>query len=344
MIIKEVDSITSKDKFLQAGSRAEKQMAHYLSRAFKDAKDILVLNGIRLKSEDDSCQIDHLIIHKYGMIIIESKSVVGPVEINERNEWSRSEYNLGMASPVLQGKRQAAFLKKYLNESGLEPPHDPFKSLVRKITFDHVPVDVLVAISDKGDIRPHPSVDIDNVHKADVIPEKIEERISYYRRLDRVFSLDPTPTPLKMKLEAMNNIAQFLVKKHTPYVRDGRRQARQPKTVYDAPRSAARGITGKSQGPNRKRSVSVAQDQARGFVPASGKAGFRCKDCGNEVVRILWGRHGYYFSCSGCPNTMTAKGYCKECGQQSKLSKAGNRFYVKCEEHGKGDLFFTNPS
>jgi len=106
MIIKEVDSITSKDKFSQAGFKAEQKMAHYLSRAFKDNKDVLVLNGIRLQSDDDSIQIDHFIIHKYGMVIIESKSAVGTIEINEYGEWRRLGYNRGMASPVLQGERR----------------------------------------------------------------------------------------------------------------------------------------------------------------------------------------------------------------------------------------------
>jgi hypothetical protein len=62
VIIKEVDSITTTDKFSKAGFKAEEEMAHYLSRAFKDTKDILVLNGIRLESGNDSVQIDHLII------------------------------------------------------------------------------------------------------------------------------------------------------------------------------------------------------------------------------------------------------------------------------------------
>lgn len=313
MIIKEVDSITSKDKFSQAGFKAEQTLAHYLSRAFKDSKDILVLNGIRLKSDDDSAQIDHLVIHKYGMTIIENKSAVGTIEINEYGEWRRSEYNLGMASPVEQGKRQADFLKKYLNGSSLEPPHDPFKSLVRKITFEHVPVDVLVAVSDTGIINRHPTLNIDNIHKADMIPAKIEEKISYYRKLDRLWSLNPTPTPLKMNLELMNKIAQFLVKKHTPKVRDAHPQ--------------------------------VSQHRTSSTVPTQVKSEFACRACGSKNIGILYGRRfGYYFKCKECSKTMSIKRYCSKCGQQSKLRKDGNQFYIECKECGTSNLFFRNPS
>ena len=57
MIVKDVDSIITKDKFMNAGLNAEKRMAFYLQRAFKDDKDILILNGIRLESDGDSAQM-----------------------------------------------------------------------------------------------------------------------------------------------------------------------------------------------------------------------------------------------------------------------------------------------
>ena len=83
MIIKQPDKIVSDDKFSKAGYEAEKQMAFYLHRAFADEKHIAVLNGIRLQKDNDVCQIDHLIVHEYGMVIVESKSVTSKVKINE---------------------------------------------------------------------------------------------------------------------------------------------------------------------------------------------------------------------------------------------------------------------
>ena len=82
MIIKQPDKVISDDKFSKAGYEAEKQMAFYLHRAFADEEHIAVLNGIRLQKGNDVCQIDHLIIHEYGMVIVESKSVTSKVKIN----------------------------------------------------------------------------------------------------------------------------------------------------------------------------------------------------------------------------------------------------------------------
>lgn len=313
MIIKEVDSISTTDKFSKAGFKAEEKMAYYLSREFKDTKDILVLNGIRLESDNDSAQIDHLIIHKYGMIIVESKSVVGTIEINDHGEWHRLDYKRGMASPILQAQRQATFLRKYLNESELKPPHDTFKSLVRKITFDHVPVDVLIAISDTGIIHRPETFQIDEVHKADVIVGKIEEIIANYQHLDSIWSLTLTSTPLKISPALMNDIAQFLKEEHIPKAKDARLQVR--------------------------------QDKVASPVPPLVKREFTCRECGSKNISILYGRRfGYYFKCNKCGKTMSIKRYCSKCGQQSKLRKDRNQFYIECKECNTSTPFFKNPS
>lgn len=81
MILKEPDNLNTDDKFLKAGHAAEKQLAFYLQRAFGGDDKITVLNGIRLKKRKDVCQVNHLVIHEYGMVIVESKSVTSKVKI-----------------------------------------------------------------------------------------------------------------------------------------------------------------------------------------------------------------------------------------------------------------------
>jgi hypothetical protein len=70
---------------LRAGFEAERQMAHYLHRAFATSADLYVINDLRLvdpeQPEQDGspgvAQIDHLVLHRYGAFIVESKSVTG---------------------------------------------------------------------------------------------------------------------------------------------------------------------------------------------------------------------------------------------------------------------------
>ena len=49
-------------------------MAHYLKRAFGDTSDIYVFNDLRLLRRGEIAQIDHLVVHRWGFAIIESKA------------------------------------------------------------------------------------------------------------------------------------------------------------------------------------------------------------------------------------------------------------------------------
>jgi hypothetical protein len=117
MILKELDPFTGTEPYELAGRRAEEKMAFYLKREFGDTKDMYVLNGLRLEHGDDACQIDHLIVHRWGTVIIESKSVTTEVRINERDEWSRMIDGKwkGMPSPINQGKLQYRLMSHVLD-------------------------------------------------------------------------------------------------------------------------------------------------------------------------------------------------------------------------------------
>ncbi|MDD4985333.1 MAG: nuclease-related domain-containing protein [Dehalococcoidales bacterium] len=194
MIRKEVDENVGADKFSQAGLAAEKQMAFYLRRAFGDDHKISVLHDMRLEQNGDAAQIDHLIVHPYGMIIVESKSVVGSVTINPHGEWSRQFGGVtrGMHSPIRQAEMQAAFLQKFLNAFG--PPIPTL--LVFQRTYDKIPIDVLVAISDSGIIRRQGYSDPPNVCKADSIPEKIRRKVQSYSEGNSILGLSIKPPTL----------------------------------------------------------------------------------------------------------------------------------------------------
>ena len=66
MILKEIDGKANLNKIQKFGHDAEKQMAFYLKRAFQDKSDLVVINDLRIQMDDDTAQIDHLIIHKFG--------------------------------------------------------------------------------------------------------------------------------------------------------------------------------------------------------------------------------------------------------------------------------------
>lgn len=224
MIIKERDAAEHRDndELSRTGARAELQMAHYLRRSFGGSVDTLVLNDIRLEIEEDikeAIQIDHIVIHKHGLIIIESKSVIGRIAVNERGEWMRiwSGGSRGMPSPVLQAKRQAEMLHKVLRA---ECDNLLGKMLFGRLQkgFGKCPIEILIAISDEGIIDR--KKDIPELYKADQIPEQVQAILERHRKAARIvggnLSLTNSDGVMDFSEQERRNIATFLVEHHYP--------------------------------------------------------------------------------------------------------------------------------
>lgn len=200
MIRKELDPFQSDDKYARSGRAAEEQMAFYLKRFFERKPDIHVLNGIRLEQDRDAAQMDHLILHPYGVLIVESKSVQGRIQIKDDGQWIRwygEKQSKGMASPVTQARLQAEFLKTVLGRAARSDS-----------LFDAVPFDILVAISDQGVILWPKTGPLPDVCKADQVPEKLEARIG-------VLARPRNGLPL-LSPENTEKLLNFLVVSHRP--------------------------------------------------------------------------------------------------------------------------------
>ncbi len=55
--------------------------------------DIIVFSDIGIQMDDDISQMAHLVIHTFGVTIIESKSVTSEISSNEQGEWIRHYKN-----------------------------------------------------------------------------------------------------------------------------------------------------------------------------------------------------------------------------------------------------------
>ena len=198
--------ITPTDPRLRAGVEAERQMAHYLHRRFHDDPETHVLHGLRLEDREQPeqsgspgvCQIDHLVVHRWGMFIIESKSVSEEVRVRPDDtggdEWSRvyQGREVGMSSPIQQARRQSEFLRTFLERHREElfgRQSFGLRAIARLLTgkdhggFLDAPIQLMIAISDRGRIsrlggwkepqEPFPVF----VTKADLVPDKIAQEL-----------------------------------------------------------------------------------------------------------------------------------------------------------------------
>lgn len=312
MIIKPYEARDARDPRLKAGVRAEKQMAHYLDRHFKDSDRFLVLHDLRFEFEGDTAQIDHLVIHPFGVAIIESKSVSTAVRINHLGEWERQWKSswMGMPDPLLQGERQGKLLRLLLYSRETELL-DRFLMGTIQGTFTFMAVDVFAAISDDGRIERAGKKQAPNARKADSIPRAVEEVVDRHRRDNRLLgnglaALVNAPRDFN-KVESLR-IARFLHARHRVLNEPPPEEIVEVAVPKAIPAPAA-----PTAGPVPGREITV-----------------RCKSCGGRELEAMIGKYGPYAKCRSCGKNTAVREACEACRTQVYLSRDGAGFTGTC--------------
>lgn len=106
---------------LKNGSYAEKGIAYYLDFDFKNSKNFIVLHDIRIEHKGRIAQIDHIVISRSGIHILESKSVKkGVLKINQDDsiEIQYSKYNkVTLPSPIEQNRRHKEVIQSFIQDA-----------------------------------------------------------------------------------------------------------------------------------------------------------------------------------------------------------------------------------
>ena len=319
---------------VKAGRAAEEQMAHYLKRAFDEDTQVQVINHLRLERDGEVAQIDHLVLHRFGVVVVESKSVSGEVRVNAQGEWQRVSQGRteGMASPVLQGQRQAKFLAKYLQNEG---PNllEKMLGLLQK-GYGAMPRDVLVAISDRGVIQRATGLALPEVCKADQVPEKIRAIIASHKKNSNFLFGPVDEAGWSFKESELRNVAAFLLERHRPH-------------GLGTPAAVSMG-EGRPSSSSISVTATVTAQAATSPTPASkSKPDVRlaevvCRQCSSPRVNIVYGKFGYYFKCGACDGNTPIQMTCKTCGKKAKVRKDDTKFLLECGPCGSSILFFVN--
>lgn len=336
MIVKDLPERSSADRLRQAGHDAEAQMAFYLKRAFGLDPAVHVFHDLRLEVQGDAAQIDHLILHRSGAVIVESKSVTTSVRINERDEWAR-QWNgrwSGMPSPVLQARRQADFLRQVLDADKEKLLGKALFGLKQK-TFRAFVIDVVVAISDRGVIQHRGK--LPEVRKADQVPDRVRDLITEHTQLAHPLSKDPRSQAWGVTItpEEFVRVSAFLRARHTE------RPAEQV-TIPSVPPEPS---TARVEPPPRDELLS---DGAASFVPVAPPALPAsvpvCRHCGSQDLAVVYGKFGYYWKCGDCDGNTPLVTQCPTCGAKARVRKSGLEFFAECIPCGSSALFHTNAS
>ena len=338
---------------LRAGAEAERQMAHYLNRRFNQEPEVHVLHDLRLVDDaqleqtgaSGVCQIDHLLVHRWGMFIIESKSVSQEVRVrpdgSDGDEWSRvyQGKEIGMPSPIQQARRQSEFLRVFLQRYGKQLLGQwslGSRTLAKFVWgtdqrgFTHAPIQLVIAVSDSGKIRrvdgwqePQRPFRV-FVTKADLVPDKISQELEHHRQGANVFNILKGEYGLwSIEAQEAGQVAAFLAARHV-----GRAGA--------TPTRVNRSARNPSQRPSRA-------PPTRG----GGAAAAVCKHCGATDMTARWGKYGYYWRCGGCGKNTAMPLVCSACGTKGRrggeirVHKDGPQYIRDCKACGTAETIWT---
>ena len=101
-------------KILHYGDRAEETVSQALESDFPGG---VVLNNVYLKTDRGTTQLDHILICKWGVYVIETKSHNGRIQI-EKKEWVQfyKDKILRFHSPLLQNESHVHALERVLKK------------------------------------------------------------------------------------------------------------------------------------------------------------------------------------------------------------------------------------
>jgi len=98
-------------------------------RIFLDSKEYYSFNNLIIQEESGSTQIDHIVVSKYGVFVIETKNMSGWIFGSERNaRWTQvfpNKKKVAFQNPLRQNYRHTMSLSKYLGMN-----HDKVFSIV----------------------------------------------------------------------------------------------------------------------------------------------------------------------------------------------------------------------
>ena len=350
MVVKELDPFSTHHEYEQAGYTAKQRLAHILRATLSDEAEknkkletyqIRIFNGLRFVSGKLAVQIDHLVMHDCGFIVIENRSEHADIVVNMLGEWTQrfKGKELRITSPVDQGQRKVQFLKTLLEENAPQLRQEVKR---RQRFFGSVPFELLVAIPPEGQFDTPPRVSLREACPADEIPQRVLELIEEHQKRSRGrFGLG-RDTEQVFDEEEIFKISGFIRSAHSPLDRDRLRDTLTKKTLtevdevpddeWDIPQVAAA----------EEDSASPFDTVADEDVAAYSISYYQCQNCRSSQL-LADHQQGYKMICLDCGAISDIDRTCQVCGENGYVRRDGDEFYIECESCPSSELFFVNP-
>lgn len=199
MILKELDPFLGGSEEELAIRIAADRMAYYLRRFYRRSNEVDLLHGLRVRSGRSMAHIDHLLIHAWGLLVLEREEVAGRVQIDDDGQWTRHNGGepLAMGAPITRAYVQALLMKSFLD-----------RRVRQKGFFDRLELDVLVVVSDDCEIEWPQTGRLAEVCNREQVHDRVSQRLAECQHA----STGPGP----LSLSDRRVLGKFLRVSHSP--------------------------------------------------------------------------------------------------------------------------------
>ena len=322
-----------------AGQKQEQDVAFFLRRAFKDNPEVLVINDFKFSFNDETAQIDHLIVYTYGFVLIESKSIKGHVKVNSQGEWTRS-YNSqwsGMSSPIKQVELQQSLLKEML----MHHKSEILSKLlgIKQQGFGGRCWHYLCAVSSNAviDRKTMPKEISDKLYKTEFLVDELKNIMKLKHKLIRLVSV--TDTRPDFSQQELDSIGQFLISQHIDsniqQANHAQVERKQIQPIANTPELELALKTASTPTYHLAQS-NTAMPQAVATLAPEQHPILSCKHCGESTQYTpMYGKFGYYINCNQCSKNTAMKQACPHCmSRNTKVTKRKETYTLNCVDCG----------
>ncbi|GGQ14527.1 nuclease-related domain-containing protein [Shewanella litoralis] len=344
MILKTKSLQTTSSPQAIAGQKQEQDVAFFLRRAFKDNPEVLVINDLKFSFNDETAQIDHLIVYTYGFVLIESKSIKGHVKVNNQGEWTRS-YNsqwAGMPSPIKQVELQQALLKEMLKHHKSEILS---KFLgIKQQGFNGRCWHYLCAVSSNAviDRKTMPKEISDKLFKTEFLVDELKRIMDLKHKIIRLMNVADTRPDFNQ--QELDSIGQFLISQHIDsniqQANHAQVERKQTQAISGIPQLEPK-LEQQELKPASAPTYHLAQSntampQAVARLAPEQHPILSCKHCGEPTQYTpMYGKFGYYINCNQCSKNTAMKQACPHCmSRNTKVTKRKETYTLNCVDCG----------
>jgi hypothetical protein len=209
MLAKHLDTSLPRHDYEEAAQLALKN----LERSLADLPDLRVFNGLRLVQGQHAFTLDHLVLHRYGFILLENASMMLELDVNTRGEWTHvyCDAPLRIPSPVLQVERKLKRLHSFLE------PHAPALRRDNGNQFYFYPLRFhkLVVLADDVRLQIPRGVTLPDLLKVNQLPRKLQMVAAESKRKAKA-TLGYKAKGLELSDSELYKISAFLRSQHEP--------------------------------------------------------------------------------------------------------------------------------